>query len=214
MTMSMDDCLFADHLPDDPCAELAKWFDYARAHSGATNWNTVMLATVGAGGMPSARAVLHKNFDPSDGSVTFYTNYSSRKARDIDANPSVALTWHWDALQRQVRIEGTASKVEPAVSDAYFATRVRESQIGAWASDQSQPLEGWEALLEKVIGYATEFADKPVPRPPYWGGYRVIPQTIEFWHGRDGRIHERVLYSRSSDAAATATIWHPQWINP
>lgn len=215
MMMSMDDCLFADHVPEEPCTEVFKWFEYARENCGTPNWNSVMLATVGADGRPSVRAVLHKQFDPTDGSVIFYTNYNSRKSRDIEANPSIALTWHWDRLHRQIRMEGTAARVEPAVSDAYFATRARESQIGAWASDQSQPLEGWEELLGKVIDYATKFADGPVPRPPHWGGFRLIPRTIELWHGRDGRIHERLLYTRTDDTdAAGRPVWKAQWLSP
>jgi len=207
----MDECIFTEPLPTNPFSVLADWLDTARQHSGLTNWNTIMLGTVKPNGQPSVRAVLLKDYDPANGQIIFYTNYNSPKALEIEHNPRVALTMHWDGLERQVRVEGRAKRVEDEVSDAYFATRDRESQIGAWASDQSEILTGWEMMLERVIEYGTKFGDGPVTRPPHWGGYRVIPETIEFWHGREGRIHERVRYVPNAKSAGE---WDVDWLFP
>lgn len=187
-----------DPIPADPGALLAQWLENARRHSGQPNWNVMALATVGADGRPSVRPVLHKFYDPATARLTFFTNYESRKGREIDANANVALSLHWDALERVVRVEGRAERVPAGVSDAYFASRPRESQIGAWASAQSEPFDDWATLVKRVKEATARFGDGSIPRPPDWGGYAVAPERIEFWLGRLGRIHERLLYERDT----------------
>ena len=155
------------------------------------------LATVGPDGAPSARVVLLKGLD--DRGFVFYTNHTSRKGRDIAAHTQVALVFHWQTLERQVRVEGMAEIVSDAEADGYFATRARESQIGAWASLQSEPLAADSVLDERVREMEKRFAGREVPRPPHWGGYRVVPSRIEFWHGRPHRLHERRVFDRAGN---------------
>ena len=152
------------------------------------------LATVGAQGQPSARLVLLKAVD--DRGFVFYTNLRSRKGRELAANPRAALTFHWQPLELQVRIEGIAEQVDDGEADEYFATRERGSQIGAWASDQSEPLASDADLEARVSEMERRFADGPVSRPPHWSGFRVIPERVEFWRGRPSRLHERRLFER------------------
>lgn len=152
------------------------------------------LATVGTDGQPSARLVLLKSVD--DGGFVFYTNLRSRKGRDLAANPRAALTVHWQPLEVQVRIEGIAEQVADAEADAYFATRARGSQIGAWASDQSETLTADSELTARVAELEQRFAGRQVPRPPHWSGYRVVPERIEFWRNRPSRLHERRMFER------------------
>jgi pyridoxamine 5'-phosphate oxidase len=152
------------------------------------------LATADLEGRPSARVVLVKSVDPSG--FAFYTNRDSRKGRELETNPWAALCFFWPSLIRQIRVEGGVERVEDAASDAYFASRPRGSQIGAWASRQSAALPSREALEERVERVTARFAGQTVPRPPFWGGYRLVPQRIEFWHGRESRLHDRLLYER------------------
>ena len=155
----------------------------------------MVLATVGPDGAPSARVVLLKALD--DRGFVFYTNHESRKAREIAHEARVALLFHWQALEWQVRVEGRAEMVSDAEADAYFATRARESQIGAWASLQSAPLDSDARLDARVREMEARFAGGAVPRPPHWGGYRVIPSRIEFWRNRAHRLHERRVFERA-----------------
>jgi pyridoxamine 5'-phosphate oxidase len=166
------------------------------------------LATVGADGRPSARVVLLKGIDA--GGFVFYTNTRSRKGRELDGDARVAFAMWWPHIGWQVRVEGTAARVSDAEADAYFATRARGSQLGAWASDQSDTLVSRAALEARLAEETARFAGGPVPRPPHWTGYRVTPATIELWKNRDDRLHEREEYSRVSPAAP----WTMRLLNP
>jgi pyridoxamine 5'-phosphate oxidase len=167
--------------------------------------SAMALGTVEEGGQPSVRIVLLKAFD--DRGFVFYTNYEGRKGRQLLSNPKAALCFYWPTIDIQVRIEGTVTKVSDREADAYFATRQRLSQIGAWASRQSEPLETPTALDERVQKYEREFAGKDVPRPKYWSGFRVSPERIEFWKGKPNRLHERHLYTRVGAGWKVETIY-------
>lgn len=194
---------------DDPLGLLGQWLDDARDRSGMTNWNVLHLATVGAAGSPSVRPVLMKGVDLQSGRLTIFTNYSSRKARDIAENPRVAGLFHWDALERQIRIEAISQRSTPKVSDDYFALRDRESQLGSWASRQSEPLSDPMELLQRVVKVGLRYAGRPVPRPPFWGGFDLHLTSIEFWQGQPARLHLRVRYERQSDGAWLSTALNP-----
>ena len=182
--------------PDDPIARFAALF--ARAGQDAPFDHTAMsLGTCGADGQPAVRIVLLHGFD--ERGFTFYTNYESRKGRDIAANPRAALTFYWPWLDEQVRAEGTLGRIAPEESDAYFATRERGRQLGAWASAQSRPVDSREALMAQVAEVDARFAGRDVPRPPHWGGYRLTPAQIEFWRNGAFRLHDRCVYERSGD---------------
>ncbi|MEA2706191.1 MAG: pyridoxamine 5-phosphate oxidase [Gemmatimonadaceae bacterium] len=167
--------------------------------------SAMSLGTVDERGQPSVRIVLLKAFD--ERGFVFYTNYDGRKGRQLLANPRAALCFFWPTIDIQVRIEGSVTKVTEKEADAYFATRHRLSQIGAWASRQSEPLETATALDERVTKYEREFAGKDVPRPKYWSGFRVSPQRIEFWKGKPNRLHERHLYMRDGAGWKIETIY-------
>jgi pyridoxamine 5'-phosphate oxidase len=164
------------------------------------------LGTVGAGGQPSVRILLLKGVD--DRGFVFYTNYESRKGVELLAHPLAAMCFHWQPLERQVRIEGPTTPVSAEEADAYFASRARGSQIGAWASRQSQPMEHTRALEERVREVEARFAGGDVPRPPHWSGFRLVPTRIEFWHNMPSRLHERHVYERDGDGWRT-TILYP-----
>lgn len=195
-----------DHPASDPIGVFNSWMEDAR-QTGLPNPNAMTLATVDSQGLPSARIMLLKEID--ERGAVFYTNRQSRKGRDLAANPHVALLFFWDALDRQIRIEGRASLVSDAESDAYFATRPRESRIGAWASRQSEPAASRSILEGAVAEIQQRFADSDVPRPPHWGGYRVSLDSIEFWQGHRYRLHDRVVYRRDD-----AGRWHAQRLFP
>lgn len=179
----------------------------ARAReTGLPEPTAMTLATARAGGRPSARIVLLKGMD--ERGFVFYTNLESAKAREIDANPRVALAFWWRELEEQVRIEGEARPVLDDEADEYFAGRPRGSQIGAWSSKQSQTLESREGLEATVREFEQRFEGRPVPRPPYWSGYRVVPDRVEFWYGRPHRLHERLCFE-VKNARWTRRLLHP-----
>jgi pyridoxamine 5'-phosphate oxidase len=179
----------------DPLVQFERWFEQALT-AEFYEVNAMTLATVSPEGQPSARMVLLKGFDARG--FVFYTNYHSRKARELAENPQVALVFWWDKLERQIRIEGRAAKIPPAESDAYFASRPRGSQLGAWVSEQSQPIAGRAVLEEQQLALEAEYAGRDIPRPAHWGGYRVEPQAFDFWQGRPSRLHDRFRYERNS----------------
>lgn len=226
-----DETFDAEHLPDplppEPFALFEAWFADARARAGVPNSNAMCLSTVDAAGQPSSRMVLCKEIVAADGVVIFYTNYRSRKGRELEANPRCALLFHWDVLGRQVRIEGRVTRAPDAKADAYFATRPWESRLGAHASDQSQPIASRDALLEKVTEKAMELnldlsaivdgrdGDVVIPRPAHWGGYCVWASAVELWCNGSGRVHERARWERDGTPGdGAARLWRVTRLQP
>ncbi len=179
----------------NPITEFHNAIQRAAAHQVDTA--PVTLATATPEGRPSARMVLLRGVD--DRGFMFYTNYTSRKAQELDANPHAALCFHWPTLDEQIRVEGRVERTSDEESEAYFAGRPRGSQLGAWASSQSHVLAAREQLEEEYRAVEARFADRTVPRPPFWGGFRIIPTRIEFWYGRPDRLHDRLVYTKDGD---------------
>ena len=180
----------------DPLAQFGQWFNEAR-RGEVPEPNAMTLATVGSDLRPSTRVVLIKDFDARG--IVWYTNYDSRKGQELAGNPFAALQFHWVELERVVRIEGQVQKVDDAESDAYYASRPLDSRIGAWASPQSQVIAGRAWLAAEAARYGARFLLKP-PRPPHWGGFRLVPDRWEFWQGRKSRLHDRLRYRLENDA--------------
>lgn len=196
----------ADAAPN-PFAQFDRWFKEA-LDARLLEPNTMTLDTVGEGGRPSARIVLIKGVD--ERGFVFFTNYESRKGRDLAANPYAALLFYWIELERQVRIEGRIEKTSADESDRYFSSRPLGSRIGAWASEQSAVIDSRATLEAREKEISTRFGDDP-PRPPHWGGYRLVPDSIEFWQGRPSRLHDRLLYTRD---AASPHGWTMSRLSP
>jgi pyridoxamine 5'-phosphate oxidase len=185
--------LSEDRVESDPVAQFARWYETAQAQ-GKPVPEAVALATATRAGHPSVRMVLLKSFDAHG--FVFYTNYRSRKGRELARNPRATLLFYWGESGRQVRIEGRVEKSTARESDDYFATRPRGSQLAAWASPQSAVIPGRRALERRVAAFARKYPEA-VPRPPQWGGYRLVPETFEFWQGGEDRLHDRILYRRA-----------------
>jgi pyridoxamine 5'-phosphate oxidase len=199
------DTLDIKDLNPDPIIQFEYWFDEA-VQANVPEPHAFTFSSVGAYGKPTSRIVLLRN--ATAGGFSFFTNYNSRKGHNIDINPNVCANFFWQQLQRQVRVEGIIEKLDAAASDEYFATRPRESQIGAWASNQSEVLESREALEERTAQLTKQYEGQTIPRPPHWGGYRIIPTAIEFWQGRPSRLHDRFLYTLEG------TKWTISRLNP
>ncbi len=192
-------------LPEnDPFALFSEWLAEA-GKKEPNDPNAVAVSTVDADGMPDSRMVLLKDFDQRG--FVFYTNTQSAKGVELNAHPKAALLFHWKSLRRQVRIRGLVEPVSEAEADAYFASRARHSQLGAWASDQSRPLPDRLALEKRVAEMGLKFGLGKVPRPPHWSGYRVVPQVMEFWRDRPFRLHERLVYGRAGDGWTTTRLY-------
>lgn len=188
--------LSRDQLDPDPVRQFDQWLHDA-IHGGVPEPTAAALATAAEDGRPSVRTVLLKSADRSG--FRFFTSYRSPKARDLEVNPRAAMLWFWPELERQVRVEGPVARVTPQESDEYFATRPRGSQLGAWASEQSSVIPSRDVLERRLREVEAEFADRDVPRPPAWGGYRLVPEIFEFWQGRENRLHDRFRYRRDGD---------------
>ena len=193
-------------MASDPFQLFDEWFAEARA-SEPNDPEAMALATAGADGQPHVRMVLLKGHGPEG--FAFYTNEQSAKGDQLRANARAALVFHWKSLRRQVRIEGPVERVSAAEADTYFATRLRDSQLGAWASDQSRPLDSRTTFEEGFEQVERRFEGKDVPRPPHWGGYRVDPHRIEFWTDRPHRLHERRLFTRDADGSWSEGLLYP-----
>ncbi|MDW6020884.1 pyridoxamine 5'-phosphate oxidase [Mesorhizobium sp. BAC0120] len=189
---------------DEPLKLFSSWLEDA-TKSEPNDPNGVALATVDADGMPNVRMVLLKGFD--EAGFVFYTNFESAKGKEILTSMKAAMCFHWKTLRRQVRLRGPVEIVSDDEADHYFATRPRGSRIGAWASKQSRPLESRFALEKSVAEYTARYAVGNIPRPPYWSGFRIVPQTIEFWHNRQFRLHDRIVFTRREGGWETTRLY-------
>lgn len=208
-------------LPADPFPTFVEWYTHATSNKIQPNPNAMTLCTVDPDGRPSSRIVLCRNIDAARGVIHFYTNYTSRKSMAMQAHPHVSLQFHWDTLDRQVRIEGIATRASKEQSDAYFAARPWESRLGAWSSDQSQPITGRQALVDKVRQAIERLNLDPaeilargnavhIPRPPHWGGWNITAERVELWLGGTGRVHDRAVWIRAisiSGETCSTTEW-------
>ena len=215
--------LLPEPLPPEPLVILDRWMAEAWQHRHQPNPNSMVLATSDPAGRPSARVVLCKEVVPVPGYIVFYTNYLSRKGRQLAENPRAAAVIHWDAMHRQVRIEGPVLRAPGADSDAYFASRPWQSRVGAWASAQSEPVGSREDLLESVAAVAQRFgtplpwqgapegADMPIPRPPHWGGYHLWAESVELWVEGEARVHDRARWTRELTEARSGHLEAGPW---
>jgi len=203
--------VLSEPLPPEPLTLAAAWLAQAWKEKRQPNPNAMVLATSTPEGQPSARVVLCKDIVPQPGFVVFYTNYQSRKGRELTANPRAAIVIHWDHLHRQVRVEGRIVKAPEADSDTYFASRARESRVGAWASQQSQPVASRQALLDAVEATGKRFTEATVPRPPHWGGFRLWAEAVELWVEGNARIHDRARWSRTLTPGGTNDFEPGPW---
>jgi pyridoxamine 5'-phosphate oxidase len=218
------DAPLPEPLPLDPLPSFHTWFSEARAKRVQPNPDAMVLATVDAGGRPSARVVLCKRLDPQAGYIVFFTNYASRKGRELSGSGRAAAVLHWDTLQRQVRIEGPVIRSPPEESDEYFASRALDSRLGAWASAQSEPLASRAELVARVREVAHRFGVVPgatdghIPRPPHWGGFRLWVERIELWNEGAHRVHDRAAWSRTlqqrDEYSFEAGKWSATRLNP
>jgi pyridoxamine 5'-phosphate oxidase len=217
-------------LPPDPLVLAAQWLAEARADADQPNSNSMVLATVDARGRPSARVVLCKEISVDTGSIVFYTNYDSRKGRDLAVNPHAAVVFHWDHRHRQVRAEGAAQPLSDAENDAYFSSRPWQSRLGAWASRQSEPVASRDVLIKQLNDAYRRFGiprggpgdaeperiDVPLPRPPHWGGYRIVVDVAELWVEGEYRIHDRARWTRlpPTSGAGAHAAWNATRLQP
>ena len=217
-----------EFLPADPFPLFIAWFDQAMSDKARPNPNAMALATVDADARPSIRAILCKAIVPDPGYLVFYTNYNSHKSRDLEANPAASALFHWDYIERQVRIEGTVVRSPEAESDAYFRTRPLLARLGAWASNQSEPLDSPDQLMAQVAQVVERFdltleqladpdnprLDVQIPCPPHWGGYRLYARRVELWQGDTGRLHDRAVWSRSLSDDLVPSSWTSTRLQP
>ena len=191
---------------DDPIEEFRRAFERAR-RTEPVEATAVSLATADASGRPACRVVLLKQVD--ERGFVFYTNYTSRKARDLEENPRAALCVYWESIEQQIRVEGRVERVSAEESDAYFASRSRASRLGAWASRQSEPLDSRARLVGRFMKYEAKYAGREIPRPEFWGGYRIVPERMELWWNQLHRLHDRLAYTRNEDGTWTKERLYP-----